>query len=90
VIIVAEATYKLAELALTNKCVDLYSLKASKADRVETILGKQFTAKNKDGNYGVYLLSEAQGRGTDMPTNGDIEANGGNFVTMLDVLSFRS
>jgi len=46
--------------------------------------------KNEKKQYGIYLMNEAQGRGTDIPTNDEIESNGGSFLMILDVFSKRS
>lgn len=46
--------------------------------------------KDLNKNYGVYLLCESQGRGTDLQTNIDIEFRGGNYLILADVFGLRS
>ena len=46
--------------------------------------------KNQMKQYGVYLMNEAQGRGTDIQTNDEINSNGGSFLIIADVLTKRS
>jgi len=42
------------------------------------------------GLYGVYLLPEFLGRGTDFRSTQAIESNGGNYLIVGDVFSSRS
>jgi hypothetical protein len=43
--------------------------------------------RDQNKNYGVYLLSEAQGRGTDIKSNTEIELNGGNYLILADIFA---
>jgi hypothetical protein len=67
-----------------------FSLKNNKGSRVEAYLEGKFTQKYQDQRYAIYLLSEQQGRGTDLKTCQDIEFSGGNYLVISDVFSKRS
>jgi hypothetical protein len=50
----------------------------------------RYLMRNANKNYGIYLLNEAHGRGTDIQTNDEIDSNGGSFLIIAEVFSKRS
>lgn len=46
--------------------------------------------RNAKQMYGVYLLNEAHGRGTDIQTNDEINSTGGSYLIIADIFSKRS
>ena len=65
-------------------------MKNIKAEKFDSWLDDVFTEKDSNNNYSVYLLTENQGRGTDLKSNADIELNGGNYLILADVFSLKS
>ena len=54
------------------------------------VVQSEFTLKNSRGHYGVFLISEAQGRGTDFKSTQEIENAGGNCLILGDTFSQRA
>jgi hypothetical protein len=61
-----------------------------KPGEIDSLLDTRFTQRNSSGLYEVFVLSEEQGRGTDLKTNIDIEKNGGNYLMVVDIFETRS
>jgi len=68
----------------------MISLKNPKLPNVHNILEKEFNMRKANGLYGVFLIDEKLGRGTDFPTSYEIEANGGIFEITDKVYSSKT
>ncbi|KEJ82485.1 Protein translocase subunit SecA [Oxytricha trifallax] len=91
VIIVANQSYSTIESYFRKYSqVQFFSMKNVKGTKLEAQFDQIFASKNGEGQYGVFLLNEQQGRGTDLKTNHEIEFNGGLFLIVSDVFSTRS
>lgn len=73
------ASTDLAELHKSKKLADL-----------QNIIEKQFSQPCAGSTYGIYIVNEEIGRGTDFPTSFDIEKNGGIFLIIADVFGSRA
>ena len=61
-----------------------------KPGEIDSLLDTRFTQRNITGLYEVFVLSEEQGRGTDLKTSVDIEKNGGNYLIVADIFDTKS
>ena len=60
------------------------------ASAIDSLLDTKYTVRNSSGLYEVFVLSEQQGRGTDLKTSVEIEKNGGNYVMGTDIFDIRT
>lgn len=58
--------------------------------QIDSLLDTRLTNRNYGGLYEVFVLTEQQGRGTDLKTCDDIEKKGGNYVVIADIFDSRS
>lgn len=75
---------------LSKLDIDKSSLRSKKASAIHSYSEHRFLMKNVKGHYGLYLLNELQGRGTDLLTKDCIESCGGLYLIIADVFSARS
>ncbi|KEJ83066.1 Helicase conserved C-terminal domain containing protein [Oxytricha trifallax] len=91
VIIVAQQSYTMIESHFKKFAqVPFFPMKNVKGTKVEAQFDHQFFSKNNDDQFGVFLLNEQQGRGTDLKTTHEIQFNGGLFLIVADIFSLRS
>jgi hypothetical protein len=57
---------------------------------IDSLLDTKYTVRNSSGLYEVFVLSEQQGRGTDLKTSVEIEKNGGNYIMATDIFDIRT
>jgi hypothetical protein len=60
------------------------------ASAIDSLLDTRYTVRNNSGLYEVFVLTESQGRGTDLKTSAEIEKNKGNYIMLTDVFDTRS
>ena len=63
--------------------------KKPKLQIIHTTIEQEFNQKKVNGKYGVYLIDERLGRGTDFPTSPEIEASGGVLAIITNVYGSR-
>ncbi|KEJ83129.1 preprotein translocase subunit SecA [Oxytricha trifallax] len=90
VIIVSSGTYSIIEQYFKKfNELQFYSMKGVKGSKVDAYLEGKFKIQNSNKRYSVLLLTEIQGRGTDLPATKEIEDNGGLYLIISDVFSKR-
>ncbi|CDW82389.1 UNKNOWN [Stylonychia lemnae] len=90
VLIVASEKYSVIETGLKYSGFDFTSLAKTQAQTIEATIEGRYLMRNQLKQFGVYLMNESQGRGTDIQTNDEIESNGGSYLIIADVFSKRS
>ncbi|KEJ82837.1 hypothetical protein OXYTRIMIC_444 [Oxytricha trifallax] len=91
VLIVAQQSYTIIENYFKKFAyIPFHSMKNVKGPKLEVQFEQQFSQKNIEGQFGVFLMNEQQGRGTDFKTSHEIDFNGGLFLIVGDVFSSRS
>lgn len=82
----ADLIYK----SLKSAELTVHNLKDLTIEKLEVYIQSTYLTKDKYGNYGVYLLNESLAVGTDIPTNSDIDRQGGSFLIIAEVLPKRT
>ncbi|KEJ82377.1 hypothetical protein OXYTRIMIC_535 [Oxytricha trifallax] len=90
-IIVASTSYVMIEHYFKKfKELQFFSMKGIKGSKADAYLEEKFNIQNTNKRYGVFLLSEIQGRGTDFHSSREIEDNGGIYLIIADIFSKKS
>ncbi|KEJ82507.1 Protein translocase subunit SecA [Oxytricha trifallax] len=90
-IIVASTSYVMIEHYFKKlKELQFFSMKGIKGSKADAYLEEKFNIQNTNKRYGVFLLSEIQGRGTDFHSSREIEDNGGIYLIVADIFSKKS
>ncbi|KEJ82814.1 Protein translocase subunit secA [Oxytricha trifallax] len=91
VVIVCQQSFPQTESILKKQShLKVMIVKNLRGGKVEASLEGTLCLKNQCGRYGVFVLSEQQGRGTDLKSSQEIEANGGLYLIVADVFTKRS
>ena len=73
-IVVAGANYSFVESCLAGiKGIGFHSMKNARLEKIDSQLETMFLVHDKNNRFGVYLMSESQGRGTDLKSKPEIE-----------------
>lgn len=54
---------------------------------MQNIIEKQFATKVNEQSYGIYVISEGLGRGTDFTSSNEIESRGGIYLLIASVFN---
>ena len=67
----------------------MMSGKAPKLPNIHNIIEQEFNVRKANGLYGIFLIDERLGRGTDFTTTPEIESNGGVYEIISKVYSSK-
>ncbi|KEJ82780.1 Protein translocase subunit secA [Oxytricha trifallax] len=91
VILVASGAYQIINTYFKRyRELQFYSMKGVKGSKADAYLEGKFNVRNSKKRFGVLLLTDMQGRGTDLQTSKEIEDSGGLYLIICDVFSKRS
>ncbi|KEJ82417.1 hypothetical protein OXYTRIMIC_509 [Oxytricha trifallax] len=91
VIVVSSSSYSMIDAYFGKfKEIQFFSMKSVKGSKTDAYLEGKFNMKNTNKRFGVYLLSEVQGRGTDLQSSREIEQSGGIYLIIADIFARRS